>query len=100
MMGGLLLVMILMSVFTSRKDRKRRAELIASLEKGAKVQTAGGIIGVVSELGDDEVVLRVEEGRLRFAKSAIAAVLKPARDKPAPADVEVKGDRARSPASL
>lgn len=99
MIAGLLLVMILTSVFAGRKEKKRRAELLSSLHKGAKVQTSGGIIGVITELGDDEIVLRVEEGRVRFSKGAIVAVIKESRDKPANGDVEVKGERARSAAS-
>jgi preprotein translocase subunit YajC len=49
--------------------------MMASLKKQDKVQMIGGEIGTIAELTDDEVVLRVEEGRIRFARSAVQAVL-------------------------
>jgi preprotein translocase subunit YajC len=80
--GGMmfiLLAMVLLMLFTSimagRKEKKKRAELMSSLKKQDKVQMIGGIIGTVVELSDDEVVLRVEEGRIRFHKSAVQAIL-------------------------
>lgn len=69
-------VIILMTTLTGRKERKRRQELMASLKKHDKVVTSGGIVGTVVELSDDEAVLRVEEGRVRILRSAIAQVLK------------------------
>jgi preprotein translocase subunit YajC len=62
----------------SRRDKKRRAELMASLSNGDKVQTSGGVIGTIAELRDDEVVLRVDESsntRIRFARGAVIAIL-------------------------
>jgi len=52
--------------------------MLAALKKGDKVQTAGGILGTVVEVRDSEVVVKVDENantRLRFARSAIQAVL-------------------------
>jgi len=46
------------------------------------VQTVGGVIGTVVELKSDEVVLKVDDSghtRIRFARSAIQQVLKPAK---------------------
>lgn len=77
----LLMIMVLMVVMTmagGRKEKKRRAAMIAALKKGDKVQTAGGILGTVVEVRESEVVVKVDENantRLRFARSAIQAVL-------------------------
>jgi preprotein translocase subunit YajC len=71
----MILFMVLMSWFTGRKEKKRRAELMSSLKRGDKIQLFGGMIGTVADLYDDEVVVRVEEGRIRFARSAIQSVL-------------------------
>lgn len=76
---AMLLVMFLPQIFGSRKQAKKRAQLLASIKKFDKVQTTAGIIGTVAELRDDEVVLRVDENsntRIRFARSAISQVLK------------------------
>ena len=83
-MGPLLLVMIFVigfSMLSSRKEKKRREQLLASIKKGEKVLTIGGIIGTIAEVRDDEVVLRVDENsntRMRFTRSSIQQVLTPA----------------------
>lgn len=73
---AVLLVMTVMTVLTGRKEKKRRAELLNSMKKSDKVITAGGIIGVVTDMSDDEVVLRLEEGKVRVSKASIQQVLK------------------------
>ncbi|GJQ29297.1 MAG: hypothetical protein HBSAPP03_11810 [Phycisphaerae bacterium] len=73
----MLVVMILVSVMGSRKEKKRQAELLSSVKKGDKVQMLGGVIGTVAELGETEIVLRVEEGKIRFAKSALQGLVRP-----------------------
>jgi preprotein translocase subunit YajC len=42
------------------------------LQLGDRVQTIGGIQGVVRALDDDAVVIEVEQGRLRVVRRAIA----------------------------
>lgn len=81
MLPLMLLVMILISVFSGRKEKKRREQLISSISRGDRVQMFSGIIGYVQDMYDDEVVLRVEEGRIRFSKSAIQSVLSSASSK-------------------
>jgi preprotein translocase YajC subunit len=88
----LILAMILMTTLTGKKDKKKRAELMASLKKHDKVQMIGGEIGIVAELTDDEVVVRFEEGRIRFARSAVQTILS-TKSKPEAASLaEVKGE--------
>jgi preprotein translocase subunit YajC len=60
-----------------RKEKKKREQMEQSLKKGAKVQTAGGILGTVVEVRNDEVVVKVDENantRMRFTRSAIKSV--------------------------
>jgi preprotein translocase subunit YajC len=76
LMGFVLLWVFMMS--GQRKEKKKRAAMLGALKKGCKVQTVGGILGTVVEVRDDEVVVKVDENantRLRFARSAIQAVL-------------------------
>jgi preprotein translocase subunit YajC len=73
----LALVFIMMSM-GGRKEKKKRAKMMAAMGKGDKVQTVGGILGTVVELRDDEIVVKVDENantRLRFARSAIQSIL-------------------------
>ena len=76
----LLVFMVFTSVMSGRKDKRRKAEMLASLARNAKVQTVGGVIGTIVEVKNDEVVLKVDEAsntRIRFSRSAIQQVLKP-----------------------
>jgi len=73
--------MVLLSAFTSRKQRKQKEKLLADLKKHDRVVTTGGMIGFVAEVKPDVVVLKIEEGRdtrVTFTRDAIAAVLKAA----------------------
>ena len=62
---------------SGKKQKKRQAELMASLEKGKQVVTIGGIRGVIHSVADDEVVIKVDESsntKLRFDKTSIRTV--------------------------
>ena len=79
-------VFILMMVFSSRGRKKKenqRREMLASLQKGDKVTSIGGICGTVIETKEDEVVVKVDETnniRMRFAIWAIRGVGETAKD--------------------
>lgn len=79
MLLGLMVFMIVMSSMGQRKEKKKRQELLNSLGKHDRVQTAGGVIGTIVELRDQEVVVKVDEStntKIRFSRSAIQQVLK------------------------
>lgn len=78
MFGGMILIMSL----SGRKEKKRRAQMLRELGKKDKVRTAGGIIGTVIEIKDDEVLLetdRASHTRLWLTKGSISAVVKQAK---------------------
>lgn len=71
-------VMVLMSVFGGRKEKKRKAKLMASMSANDSVQTIGGIIGRVIEVKPDRVVLEVDRSsnsRVTVSKQAVQQVL-------------------------
>ena len=80
MMTILILFVVLMfgmTFFTSRKEKKRRKEMLSSINKKASVQTIGGIRGSVVEVKDDLVVLEVDKSsntKMTFSRSAIQQV--------------------------
>jgi preprotein translocase subunit YajC len=74
-------IMIVMQVFTGRKEKRRRQEMLSSMKKGDRVQTAGGIIGTIAEIHEDDMILRLEEGRMRVARSSVQGIVKEARAK-------------------
>jgi preprotein translocase subunit YajC len=58
-----------------RKQQERHRQLLASLQKGDKIVTSGGILGEVVHLKDDEVTVRSGEARLVIMRSNIANVV-------------------------
>ena len=64
-----------------RKDEeKKRKDMLTSLQKSAHVVTIGGIHGIVASVGEDEVVLKIDEKsdvRIRVSRSAIHQVIGP-----------------------
>ncbi len=79
MLLGLMVFMFVMSSMGQRKEKKKRAELLNSISKHDRVQTAGGVIRTIVELRDQEIVLKVEEStntKIRFARSSVQQVLK------------------------
>lgn len=62
-----------------RPQRRRQREhlaLLSSLKRGDRVITAGGIIGTIEDINENEVVLAVEEGKLRVSKTSIVEKVK------------------------
>lgn len=84
-------MMILMQVLSARKEKKRRETLMSGLSKGDRVVTMGGVMGDVAELGEDSVVIRLEDGRMRVSRAAIQSIV-PSREhvKSGGGDLEVK----------
>lgn len=98
-------IMFIPMILSGRKESKKKAALLASIRKGDRVQTAGGIIGTVADINQDDLVLRMEEGRIRFAKSAIVGVLKSANfgkpeDNKADQKADQKGDQKTETGTL
>lgn len=59
-----------------RRRQKEHAALLLSLKRGDRVITAGGIVGTIEDIQENEVILSVEEGKLRIAKSSIVEKVK------------------------
>jgi preprotein translocase subunit YajC len=72
----LVLIFAMFYFFMIRPQRKRQKEqqaMMAGLQKGDKVITAGGIYGTIDSLRDDSVVIKVEGGgTLRVARGSLA----------------------------
>lgn len=71
----LILIFVVMWLFMIRPQRKQQkeAEMFRnSLKKGDKVVTAGGIYGIISEVQDNAVLLKVDgEVKLKVDKNSI-----------------------------
>jgi preprotein translocase subunit YajC len=74
--AALFILFYFMMIRPQNKKQKEAQKMIAALKKGDKVQTIGGLRGVVHSLKDDTILLRVDEDtKLEFVRSAIASVL-------------------------
>jgi preprotein translocase subunit YajC len=76
--SSLIFLVVMVAVFyllilrPQRKRMRAQQELTSTLQLGDRVQTIGGIQGVIRALDDDAVVIEVEQGRLRVVRRAIA----------------------------
>ncbi len=70
LISALVWMVLLVAIFyflllrPQQKQKKQHQEFLASLKKGDKVITSGGIIGEIKSIDDDVVTLKVSEGTL------------------------------------
>lgn len=91
MMDNLLVLGLLFFIFyfilirPQQKRIKMHQEMMKGLQKGNKVMTSGGIIGVITKLeGEDIAVVEIAQGvKVRVARSSINEVIS---DKAAPGE--------------
>jgi preprotein translocase subunit YajC len=77
-LGGMLVLFWLLIVMPQRRRRSQQEALIGQLEPGDEVLTLGGLLGVVREVGEHEVVLEIApETRVRVAKTAVTGRIEP-----------------------
>ncbi len=63
-----------------KKDQQKRQRMLDSLKKGDKVVTIGGMMGVLTNVGQDKITLEVSEGvEIEFVRSAISGFQDPAK---------------------
>lgn len=73
-----ILLVLMVAVFwlfiirPQRTRMKKQQELASSLQVGDEVQTIGGLKGRVVSLDGDDVVLEVEQGRIKIVRRAVA----------------------------
>ena len=77
-MGLAIVAYIVMMSMGARKDRKKRDNMLAAIERNDRVMTIGGIIGSVVSVTDADVTLKVDESanvKITVIRSAIQKVL-------------------------
>ncbi len=71
MMGGMFVIMYFFMIRPQMKKAKEAKKFQDSLEVGDKVMTLGGIHGKVVEIGETDIVIAIDQGRLRIEKAGI-----------------------------
>lgn len=77
-------IMYFMIIRPQNKRAKETKMMLDSIKKGDRVITAGGIIGVISKVDDQEVTVEVADNvEMRVIKSSISQVISklPSKDK-------------------
>ena len=73
--GSMILIYFLM-IRPENKRRKTHQDMLASLEVGEEIVTAGGILGKVSKLTDQYIELSIADNtKIKIQKTSISAVL-------------------------
>jgi preprotein translocase subunit YajC len=102
---GFLMPLILMGIVfyffiivPNRRQRKQQEQMLGSLKKNDEVITSAGIIGIVGNIKDEEVTLKIDDNvRMRILRSSIIRILTPrdAKDEAAKSDTSqnVKADK-------
>lgn len=90
--GGIVMVIYLVLIFAfiyfmmirpQKKEQKRMASMMASLEIGDSVLTNSGFYGVIIDISDDTVIVEFGSNkncRIPMQKAAIAQVEKPSAE--------------------
>jgi preprotein translocase subunit YajC len=77
MMGLMIVMFYFLLIRPQQRQRKEQAARIAALQSGDKVVTTAGIHGIVHNVREHTVVLKVAEGTMiEFDKAAVATVTK------------------------
>jgi preprotein translocase subunit YajC len=76
LLGGFFVIFYFFILRPQNKRAKAHSALLSQLAKGDEVTTNGGILGKISRVGDDFLLLTIAEGvEIRIQKQAIAHVM-------------------------
>ena len=73
---GLFVLFWLLLIRPQRRRQRAQDEMLAAIEVGDEIVTAGGLYGDVKAIHDDELQVEIAEGiEVRVARRAVAAVM-------------------------
>lgn len=73
---GFMILIYFLMIRPENKRRKTHQDMLASLEVGEEIVTAGGILGKVSKLTDQYIELSIADNtKIKVQKTSISAVL-------------------------
>jgi preprotein translocase subunit YajC len=77
LIGLMLLFWVVVILPMSRRQKKEQEQLVATLKRGAKILTNAGIVAIVvsAKDGEDEIVIRSEDAKLRIKRNVVVQVL-------------------------
>lgn len=77
LIGLMVLFWVVVIIPAGRRQKKEQEKMLAALKRGSKVLTSAGIVGTVVTVkdGEDEIVIRSEDARIRIKRSTVQAVI-------------------------
>lgn len=64
-----------------QKQRKAHDQLVSYIEKGNEIMTAGGIFGIITEVGDEYVMVEIaDKTEVRLSRNSIARTVNGAEE--------------------
>lgn len=77
MFGAMGVMFYFLLIRPQSKQRKAQENLLANIKSGDEVLTSGGIYGIVTNVKDKEIMLKIADNvKIRVAKSAVATVVR------------------------
>jgi len=76
MLAFMFVIIYFFMIRPEQKKQKERAEMLKNVKKGDKVLTAAGILGIVGNIKENTVMVKIGENSVvEFTKSAITSVI-------------------------
>jgi len=73
---GFMILIYFLMIRPENKRRKAHQEMLASLDTGEEIVTAGGILGKVTKISDQYIELSISDStKIKIQKSSISAIL-------------------------
>lgn len=80
---GMFLIMYFMMIRPQQKQRREREAMLGALKRGDRVVTSGGLHGTITNITDTTVVLKCDQVKLEFDRSAVGRIVAGQADKDA-----------------
>ena len=79
---AIILIFYLLIIRPQSKKRKETEKMLASIKKGDKIVTIGGVYGTVQNVKDTTVIIKVDDNvKIEFLRSAISNILSSKEEK-------------------
>lgn len=72
LMGGMFIIMYFFMIRPQMKKMKEAKKFQEGVQVGDKIVTVGGIHGKIVEVGEKDVVIALDQGRMRIEKAALS----------------------------
>ena len=74
--GLIIMIFYFLVIRPQNRRQKETKAMLAQLKKGDRIQTSGGIRGVVTAVKDEAVTIKVDDAtKIEFAKPSITSIL-------------------------